>query len=47
MIACFYVKEEYRNQSNVTKLMKTMLDDISNHFEFVYLTTLLDGFYEN
>lgn len=46
MIACFYVKEEYRNKGIATKLMKAMLDDISTHFDCVYLTTLLDGFYE-
>ena len=46
MIACVYVKEEYRNQGIATKLMKAMLNDISTHFDFVYLTTLLDGFYE-
>lgn len=46
MIACFYVKEEYRNKGIATRLMKTMLDDISVHFDFVYLTTSLDGFYE-
>lgn len=46
MIACVYVKEEYRNKGIATKLMKSILDDISPHFDFVYLTTLLDGFYE-
>lgn len=46
MIACLYVREEYRNQGIATKLIETALNNISSHFNVVYLTTSLNRFYE-
>lgn len=46
MIACLYVRKEYRNQGIATKLIETVLNNISSHFNVVYLTTSLDHFYE-
>lgn len=46
MLGGLYVKKEYRNQNIATKLLNTMLDDISKNFNCVFLTTPLTNFYE-
>lgn len=41
-----YVKSEYRNKGIASKLINTLLKEVSKNFECVYLTTPLIGFYE-
>ncbi len=47
MLGGLYVKEEYRHQNIATKLINTILNDISKNFNCVFLTTPLNNFYEH
>ena len=45
-IGGMYVKNEYRNKGIASKLINTLLIEVSCNFECVYLITSLSGFYE-
>lgn len=46
MLGGMYVLEEYRHQGIASKLINNLIDDVSNNFDCIYLTTPLENFYE-